>query len=85
MANGEMVEELRKMAQTGNGLDEQAYRRLMLAGLADIYEAFGRHDAAIDVLKADVDRLKNDNKWIIGRDVATGFASAVALIKSFLP
>lgn len=39
-----ILTELRQLAASGTGIDEQAFRRLMLATMADIYERVSRWD-----------------------------------------
>lgn len=79
MANGEVWEEIRKLAENEGALSDSVFKRLALAGMADVYEALGE----IKALRTDVEKLKNDNKWIVGRDVTSIVIGLGALLRSF--
>ena len=76
MANGHMLDELRKLSNSDH-IDGQAFRQLTLAALADLHEKINEH--AHPELKQDIETLKKRD-WL-GAAIVMATAIAARFVK----
>jgi len=69
-----MLTELRQLASSSNGIDEQAFRRLMLATMAEIYERIAKFEEHCHP------ELDEKIKGLESRDVRVIITSVIAAV-----